>query len=47
MNVQKKMAHTCLPIYDKLYFTRTKLNDWRDHGEASIEKFLKRRGFRL
>lgn len=47
MNVQKKMAHTCLPIYDKLYFTRTKLNDWRDHGEASIEKVFKKKGFQI
>lgn len=35
------------PKYKKIYFTRTKLNDWRDHGEHSIEKEFSKKGFQI
>lgn len=33
--------------YKKIYFTRTKLNDWRDHGEPAIEKEFQQKGFHI
>ena len=35
------------PIIKKIYFTRTKLNDWRDYGEDAIEKEFIKKGFEV
>lgn len=32
---------------DKIYFTRTKVNDWRDYGEAEIEEVFRKKGYTI
>lgn len=46
-NVLRKFVSINYPIYEKLYFTRTQLNDWRDHGESVIENIFRKKGFRI
>lgn len=45
--VLNKYTHKNLPTYKSIYFTRTKLNDWRDHGEHAIESAFEKKGFKI
>lgn len=33
--------------FEKIYFTRTQLGDWRDHGEESVERLFRESGFKV
>lgn len=35
------------PLYDKIYFTRTRLKGYKDIGEERIEKLFKRKGYTI
>lgn len=35
------------PVYEKIYFTRTRLHDPRDHNERSVERLFEQAGFKV
>lgn len=45
LTIKRNACKEHFPIYDKVYFSRTAINDGREYGEKSIERLFKEHGF--